>query len=389
MAGLRASEAMFRYLFSRAGDGYVIVDNHQQMTYANAQARLYLGLNQDGPIAAQAFRALAERQYHCEPGGAWEAWPQKSFAGDVVVPLYLVRPETPTAHAFFLQVELLDIPAGLEEEAGRIIHLKDITERTRLQDRLKRFNALVSHKLRTPLVPLYSGLMFVARNIDSMPHQDVVSFVQEAFDGAQRLYREIEDIVRYLEAPITASAGEGCRLSALKAIVDQISQELGLQAVNVHSEGIAPDDEPTRHTGQVTLSQQSMERILWEVLENAQKFHPQESPTVDIYISQGKGRSVIQVKDDGVNLSPEQLALMWTPYYQADKFATGQVDGMGLGLATIATLVWSVGGACRAFNRADKPGLVIELDLPSPKAAAFQADSLHQDAHGTHAGGSR
>ncbi|MBN1890333.1 MAG: PAS domain-containing sensor histidine kinase [Thermoflexales bacterium] len=356
MADLRASEAMFRYLFSRAGDGYVIIDKHEQVTYANAQARLYLGLGQESPIPAQTFKVLVERQYHCEPEAAWESWPQKSFAGDIVVPLYLVRPETPTANAFFLQVELLDIPAGLDEEAGRIVHLKDITERTRLQDRLKRFNALVSHKLRTPLVPLYSGLMFVARNIDSIPQQDVALFIQEAFEGAQRLYHEIEDIVRYLEAPVTASAGEGCRLSELKAIVDQISQELNLHAVNLHVEDNAR---------QLTLSQQSIERILWEVLENAQKFHPKKSPTVDIHIVQGEERSLIQIKDDGVSLSPEQLALLWTPYYQADKFSTGQVEGMGLGLAMIATLVWSVGGACRAFNREDGPGLVIELELPS------------------------
>jgi K+-sensing histidine kinase KdpD len=72
------------------------------------------------------------------------------------------------------------------------------------------------------------------------------------------------------------------------------------------------------------------------------------------------------VADDGRYLPQEQLSTIWLPYYQSDRYMTGEVPGIGLGLPLVATRVWNVGGACRAYNRPDRPGLVVELTLPRP-----------------------
>ena len=55
---------------------------------------------------------------------------------------------------------------------------------------------------------------------------------------------------------------------------------------------------------------------------------------------------------------------MWIPYYQGEKYLTGEESGMGLGLAMVAVLVWGIGGNCQAYNREEQPGLIIELRLP-------------------------
>jgi signal transduction histidine kinase len=73
---------------------------------------------------------------------------------------------------------------------------------------------------------------------------------------------------------------------------------------------------------------------------------------------------VLRVKDNGRSLAEEHLARIWQPYYQAEKSMTGEVVGMGLGLAMVANLVWSVGGECHAYNQPAGPGLVVELLLP-------------------------
>jgi len=358
-ATLRASEAMFRYLLGRVNDGYVIVNNQEQVVYANAQARVYLGLGREiDKTAPPAFMDLVTQQYRCEPQAAWAPWPKKMFVNRAPAPLYLVRPETPVAKAFWLQVEMLDIAAGLDTEAGRIICLKDITEKTTLQGELNRFHAVVAHKLRTPLVPMYTGLTFLAEHAATMSQDDMLMFIKNAAEGAEHLYNEIEHIVRYMGAPLIASSDVAYSLADFKALIDRISNDLLLPEVALSGLETVQDV-------RVLLSTWSLEAILWEVLENAKKFHPRTMPMVAIDVVRTGAQQVrIRVQDDGLTLSPEQLVHMWMPYYQGDKFATGQVSGMGLGLSMVATHVWSVGGSCHSFNREDGPGIVIELMLP-------------------------
>ncbi|MEJ5308432.1 MAG: ATP-binding protein [Anaerolineae bacterium] len=358
-ATLRASEAMFRYLLGRVNDGYVIVDDEEQILYANLKAQLYLGLGHEiDRTAPPVFTDLVTQQYRREPQAAWALWPKKMFVNKAPVPLYLVRPETQVAKAFWLQVEMLDIPAGLDAEAGRIICLTDITEKTSLQEELSRFHAVVAHKLRTPLVPIYTGLTFLVDQVATLSQEDIQMFIRNAAEGAEHLYNEVEQIVRYLGTPRVASSDLAFPLAELPSLVNRIGDELLLPEITISGLEAVPD---TR----LTLSGWSLEAILWEILENAKKFHPRNMPTITVDVAKvGVQEVQIQVWDDGLTLSPEQLVHMWMPYYQGDKFATGQVSGMGLGLSMVATHVWSVRGSCRSFNREDGPGIVIELVLP-------------------------
>ena len=358
LAAIRASEAMFRYFLSRSNDGYVIVNEENGIQYANKQARIYLGLNEESPTPPPDFITLIKKQYHCEPEMAWEMWPKKTFIKGVAVDLYLVRPESNTATAFWLKVRMLDVPAGMDASSGRIIHLEDITEQTALQDELNKFHALIAHKLRTPLVPIYSGLQYILGHIQKLSTEELIYFLEEAKSGAERLYQEVEDIVQYLNAPNLIKGGNYFRLENFSACIQEIASNLEIQNLTINVD-------PTLHTSRIGISSQNLELILWELLENAKKFHPTNAPQVEVTLSHSGTKDIrLEVADNGLTLSPTQLIHMWLPYYQGDKFATGQVAGMGLGLSLVTMQVWGIGGMCRAHNREDGPGIVIEIQMP-------------------------
>ncbi len=168
-------------------------------------------------------------------------------------------------------------------------------------------------------------------------------------------------IFAYLNLPALAQAGEGCPLAQLESMVTHLSTEIGLKPVTA----TIP---VSLRTTRLTLSIQAMELALREILENAIKFHPRRTPTVEAIVSRVSDADVcLQVCDDGLTLSPEQLVKVWTPYYQAEKAFTGQVHGMGLGLPLVASLVWNVGGTSRLYNRASRAGVVVELILPQER----------------------
>jgi two-component system cell cycle response regulator len=350
----------FDWVVDQSKDGYVIVDNQDNITYANPQARLFLGLplNNSGDeagIAEETFFKLAGQQYQFEPQENWENWPDTAEeSGDSQ--RYLVRPESPTSNVFWLEVEALRLPTS--PVGGRVIHLTDVTAQKMLERDMRGFHVMVSHKLRTPLAGILGSLKLLAQAGGNMSQDKVVTLSQLALENVERLYHSMGAVLEFLSTPFANSNREKYVLGRLETTVTEVAHNLGINPVVLH----LPAECVNTH---VALSSRAMELTIWEFLENAKKFHPQQTPQVEMNVSVGTNDTVIiSVMDDGIPLSPEQLAQMWTPYYQADKYATGEIQGMGLGLAMVATMVREVGGGYHGYNRIGKSGLVVELSLP-------------------------
>jgi len=222
------------------------------------------------------------------------------------------------------------------------------------------FQALVSHKLRTPLTIVTGYMAILADDLPASLDAGMATCFKTAHDSVKRLQDEVLDILRYIDAPETQASGPGwCDLGEIPDIVTEINASLGIESLDVSSKGQDLGD------ACVPISRRAMELMLWEILENAKKFHPVGSPAVEIRISDTPDGVRLQVSDDGLTLSPDQLARMWVPYYQAERGFSGQVPGIGLGLSMVATLVWRVGGTCHAYGREQGPGVVVEIVLPA------------------------
>jgi CheY-like chemotaxis protein/anti-sigma regulatory factor (Ser/Thr protein kinase) len=353
---LLAERLRFRWVMEQADEGYLMVGESDEVLYANPRARLYLGLPvDDGKPITMPFLKLAREQYHGEPEETWWNWPKQPVGQS---PRYLVRPESPNARAFWLQVDVLSLPAG--SDMAQTVRLRDVTAQMNMLRDMRGFHAIIMHKLSTPVGPIVSSLDFLAQHYRAeLSNVEVAELFEVALKSGQRLRREIEDVLQYVrDLPVLARPGKAFSLSQLQSMLAKISTELDLEFVSVSYQQCPGD-------ARVLLSQQAVELVLWEILENARKFHPQQAPIVEVSVSCPSSKEVrLRISDDGLTLSPEQLAQVWTPYYQAEKRFTGEVAGMGLGLTMVATLVWGIGGTCRIRNRVPGPGVVVELVLP-------------------------
>ncbi len=355
---LMAERARFAWVAEHADEGYLTVNDGGAVLYANRAARLFLSLPAEGDIPApESFVELARKQYRAEPVDAWAGWPIPPDAGDQR-PRYLVRPESPTSKAFWLKVDLLDLQAGPDQVW--LARLRDVSAEMAAQRGTEQFHRAIVHKLRTPLVGIIGGLELITAHGADLSNAEVVEFSEIALKGAQRLRGEIDDILQYLTASLLAR-GEGFRLAQLPAVVADIAAGLTLYAVTVTGHESLVD-------ARLGLAEPGVESILWEVLENAKKFHPAHTPAVEVALaSSSPDTATLRITDNGLTLSPEQLSKAWAPYYQGEKFFTGEAVGMGLSLSMVASLVWEVGGTCRLYNREPGPGVVVELELPLAK----------------------
>lgn len=353
----------FEWVIDHAEEGYLIIKDGD-IRYANQKARLFLSLPA-GPLQPinKSFQELVRENYRSEPQADWtkEPWPESC---DYLqsCPQYLVRPETPTANAFWLQVNLLQISSSDDANGEWIIRLRDVTQEMDMKRSRWQFQALVSHKLRTPMISMLSGMELLAAHAEEFSIAEITQLAERAVRSTHRLRSEIDDILQHTRISVIPRPGlnEDLTLAQLQPFVVEICQDLKLDNVTFSMEL------DTRVDNFLTISQSAIKLVLREILENAQKFHPTGTPCITIHASQSGDNQAISIKvsDDGLTLSPEQLAQAWTPYYQGEKYFTGEVAGMGLGLSMVATTVWSLGGSCQMYNREPGPGVTVEIVLP-------------------------
>jgi DNA-binding response OmpR family regulator/signal transduction histidine kinase len=348
---LHIEHERFSWMLQQAQDGYLILSEDDTITYANPRAHLYLGDPTEEGLLKNKFLEIAKRQYRLYPGDAWESWPEPAE-----IPRYLVEPETPTAQAFWLRVDLL--PSTDTHTFGRFIQLCDVTEQITTHRDMRTFHSVVEHKLRTPLGHVQMFLDLIQGRIAKHQFDDLANLAQNANEGARLLVDELNEVFNYISAPTLAQPGEGFHLIKFRTRLDTLCADLDIKKLNI----TIPS---TLLKERLSLTQSALDLVLWEVLENARKFHPQHDPKIDVTVAACDDRLIrIQIQDDGIALSPKQLLWAWMPYMQGEKYLTGQVPGMGLGLPLVRTLVWQTGGNVRLANRTAHSGVVVELILP-------------------------
>ncbi|WP_322494105.1 response regulator [Chloroflexus sp.] len=349
-ARVNAERARFEWVVETSDHAYLILDQQDRITYANPRARAYLGLTADEQ-PSRPFRALAAQRYQLAPSEAWEQWP-----APVDIQRFLVHPETLHSSEQWLKVE----PAVVYPADDQIVvTIRDVTQQITTQRNMWTFHTAISHKLRTPLVSIIGGLNILHDNMDQLDRSIARNIAAIALSGAHRLQSEIDDILLYVRSPGDAHYLDTCTVFELPAMIAAISQELGMQTVSLNLD-------PALDARRLRISRRSLETVLWELCENAKKFHPKGNPAVMVRVDADLVRDQVRllVCDDGVHLPPEQLRKIWQPYYQAERSFTGQVEGMGLGLAQVARIVLSVGGSYQIHNRPDRPGICVEIRIP-------------------------
>jgi len=352
---LHAERAKFEWVIQHAKDGYLMINQHNDILYANSHARLYLNLSPEQGISALKFFDLIRQTYQLESQEAWASWPTPS--DDSLQRIrYLVRQETTTSEAFWLQVDVLELPST-SAEVEIMVRLSDVTATMKAQRNRWGFHTIICHKLRTPLVGMLGSLEFLVQQVENLSTSEIFEFAQMSLASVRRLHGEIEDILQYLNAPSLVNA-DPFSLAELPHLLNEIAQSLAIKTLDI---AIAPFLKDTW----VALSERAVELVLWEVLENSVKFHPAHAPQIRIEVETEKDQRVcLRISDNGMILSPYQLSQMWQPYYQGEKYLTGEEEGMGLGLTMVAAMLWEVGGICRSYNRTPAPGVVIELSVP-------------------------
>jgi signal transduction histidine kinase/ActR/RegA family two-component response regulator len=230
------------------------------------------------------------------------------------------------------------------------------------------FLAVMSHELRTPL----NGVLGMARALQRTPldgrQQGYVETILKSGDGLLAILNDVLDIAK-IEAgrmDLEVAAFD------LKALADQSielwSETADAKGLSLSCEA-APDLPP-----QVLGDETRVRQILLNLVSNALKFTERGSVTVALRAApgaDGDGGVEIAIRDTGIGMTPEQTALLFRPYVQADASTARRFGGTGLGLAICRNLAGMMGGEIAVESTPGRgSNFCVWLPLPAAEPAA-------------------
>ena len=267
-------------------------------------------------------------------------WPLLDQGGEVAGLFGISRDITERVRT---EAELIRHRNHLEELVStRTLELEQSRDAAEAGNRAKTiFLANMSHELRTPMNGVM-GMIDLALRRATDPRQ--IDMLNKSKGAAQRMVNVVNDILDFSKIEAERLPLEEKNFSLSQMIDDVVA----MQDLTAEAKGLTLIREiPATFPDQLSGDAFRVRQILLNFLGNACKFSEQGMITVRASVVEQDGSSVlarIEVEDQGIGISPEQQAMLFQAFTQADGSMTRKYGGSGLGLVISKRLAKLMGG---------------------------------------------
>jgi PAS domain S-box-containing protein len=203
------------------------------------------------------------------------------------------------------------------------------------------FLATMSHEMRTPMNGVM-GMVDLALRRATDPKQ--IDWLNKSKGAAQRMVSVVNDILDFSKIEADRLPLEEKNFSLSQMIDDVVA----MKELTAEAKGLTLIREiPAAFPDQLSGDTFRLRQILLNFVGNACKFSDQGVITVRVSAAEQDGDSVlarIDVEDQGIGISPEQQAMLFQAFTQADGSMTRKYGGSGLGLIISKRLANLMGG---------------------------------------------
>ncbi len=221
--------------------------------------------------------------------------------------------------------ERIDIK-GRKDELGRLAETFNAMI-ARLKDSFQRINQFsidVSHELKTPLTILKGETEVVLRK--ERNSEEYKKLLQSNLEEIDRMAQIIDDLLLLSKADsqdIKLNIGN----ISLRDLVSDVCVNMKLFADKKDIALVVDDLADVRMAG----DELKLRRMLWNIMENGIKY-TQQGGIVTVSSYTNNGYVCINVKDNGIGISNDDIKYIFDRFYRADR-SRKRESGSGLGLS--------------------------------------------------------
>lgn len=365
---LAEERARYRHLIEDGIDaldvGVILIDAKGQVLWANRALSKFFSLDRDAWIGHPALRLLERIGMVLEEGENFFAAVKESYqAGTGIEGLIVqVRPGKGREERI---LQYCSVPlTGARGRGGRVDYFADVTALKKLEaelrkqkrlleeanERLRSFNAAVSHDLRNPTRAALGYVQMILAQHDGLLPPEIRRDLELAKGRLERMDRMLEDLSRYSKMRLDPSQFEPIDLNKLLA---DVREDLGALLCGVDLR--IPADLPQVY-GRPSL----IGELFSNLIHNAIKFNDKPNPVVEVGWKPHRGDTYLfWVRDNGPGIPSEYLEKIFQLFEQLDRTK----EGTGAGLAICRRIVEEHGGRIWAESQVGQ-GATFYFTLP-------------------------
>lgn len=215
--------------------------------------------------------------------------------------------------------------------------VNNVTEMRNVDRLKKRFMAMASHDIRSPLNSINLVLTSLTEGKRGEVPEKVLREFHRAGANSQRLLSLVNDFLELEKfeaskfsldlSPIAAS--EICDVA--KESLAGMSNSAGVTVISPKTDAIILGDE------------RRLVQVLINLLSNAIKFSPADS-TIRLLVESDKTTATIKIVDQGPGIAVEDQQFIFDKFSQTRAISQVKIKGTGLGLAIVKNIVEAHGG---------------------------------------------
>jgi signal transduction histidine kinase len=277
---------------------------------------------------------------------------------------------------------LLAVGWLFENAKKRALHMQEETYQKNLELALEKeaaeranaakskFMAHVSHELRTPLNAILGYAELIEDELIEKEETETLEDLERLQQSGRHLLHLINDLLDLgkVESGSLALYREQVPISAL---LERLQAKLSPKCIEKQNK-LSITNQLTDEA--LTLDQDRLEQIVWNLMSNANKFtshgqiqvNVETSPSPNQCTTSGQSSSdwlKVAVADTGIGMSQDEMKRVFDKFVQADDSTTRAYEGTGLGLTLSRELCEHMGGKLEVESQKGK-GSTFTVYLP-------------------------
>lgn len=235
-------------------------------------------------------------------------------------------------------VRLHSAPIMLNKDfLGSVMIMHDVTKQAELERMKNEFISNVSHELRTPITSIKSYVDTLCNHGDKLEDDIYREFLQIIDNEADRLMYLVNDVLQL------------SKLEEADRELDKVPMEIrqacesAIRSVNLmaRDRGIDLVYEEEEEVPFVEINQESIERVIINLLTNAIKYTPSGGKITVIveHLKEEEQEEIaVHIKDTGIGIPEDSLANVFDRFFRVEK-KVHTIKGTGLGLTIVKKII--------------------------------------------------